>query len=149
MYQQYVFSKQTLLELSQKHHCSIKSLQRKFDELPDVSPPDLLFSEPINLIVDATFFSRSDGVLVFRAERKNVHWQFIQSETLHEINQGLDELDRKGYCFQSIVLDGRRGVIKLFEQRYPGYLFSFANFIKRKLFDVTQRTIQKLTVGKH
>jgi len=103
-------------------------LRRKFDELVDTALPSLLCSKPINLILDATFFSRSDGVLVFRSNQKNLHWQFIESETLLEINQGLDELERKGYQFQSVVLDGRRGVIKLFEQRYPNLPIQLCQF---------------------
>jgi len=76
--------------------------------------------EPLNLVADATFFSRSDGALVFRAQQKNLLWRFIASENLAEFSVGLDELDSKGYQRKSITLDGRRGVIQLFEARYPG-----------------------------
>ncbi len=84
--------------------------------------------KPVNLIVDATFFSRSDGVLVFRAQQKNVYWRFITSETLAEVVAGLDRLDQHGYQFQSITLDGRKGVIQLFETRYPGIPVQLCQF---------------------
>ncbi len=85
-------------------------------------------STPINLIVDATFFSRSDGVLVFRANGKNLYWQFIESESIKEMTQGLDVLDAMGYQFKSVTIDGRRGMIKLFEARYPSLPIQLCQF---------------------
>jgi len=82
--------------LSSRYKKSVRTLQRYFDALdlkadqtqtPDVS---------LNLIFDATFFSRSDGILVFRANQSNLHWQFISSETLAEIEEGLLALKKKG-----------------------------------------------------
>lgn len=106
-------------EISLKYKRSIRTIQRYFDKLehPAINieaPPD-----SVNLVVDATFFSRSDGVLVFRANARNLYWRYIQSETLVEIARGLDVLDEQGFEFKSVTLDGRRGVIKLFEARYP------------------------------
>lgn len=94
-------------------------MQRYFDSLtvePDIPPPPIT---PVNLLLDATFFSRSDGVLVFRAQKRNLHWRFIASENLAEITAGLESLEEKGYRFQSTVIDGRKGVIQLLEARYP------------------------------
>jgi len=84
--------------------------------------------EGINLIFDATFFSRSDGVLVYRANRTNLYWRFIQSETLKEIGLGLDQLDERGFKYKSVTIDGRRGVIKLLEARYPGLPIQLCQF---------------------
>lgn len=58
-------------------------------------------------------------MLVFRANQKNLHWRFIESESLAEVAVGLDHLDQLGYRFQSVILDGRKGMIQLFERRYP------------------------------
>jgi hypothetical protein len=89
-----------------------------FDKLLIEPEFPLVPNEPVNLVVDATFFSRSDGVLVFRANGKNIYWCFIPSETIKAIAAGLDVLDKMGYCFSSVTLDGRKGVIRLFEARY-------------------------------
>jgi len=113
-----VLGKQTLKELSQRYSYSLRTLQRKFDQLPEMTQPNLLFREPINLLVDGTFFSRSDGVLVFRANQRNLHWRFITSETLAEMSAGLDRLEELGYRLQSVTLDGRKGMIQLFQARY-------------------------------
>ena len=80
------------------------------------------------MLLDATFFSRSDGLLVFRAQQQNLLWHFIQSETIAEIANGLDILEKRDYHFQSVTLDGRRGVIQLFEARYPGLPIQLCQF---------------------
>jgi hypothetical protein len=127
-YQTYAIGKQTLKELSQQTGKSIRTLQRQFDQLPLEIVKTISPIKSINLIADATFFSRSDGVLVFRANQVNLHWRFITSETLAEISAGLNELDQQGYHFKSVTLDGRRGVIKLFEQRYPALPIQLCQF---------------------
>ena len=97
----------------------MRTVQRYFDELDHAAVDIEAPTATVNLVVDATFFSRSDGVLVFRANQRNLHWRFIQSESHGEIARGLDMLDEQGFEFKSVTLDGRRGVIKLFEARYP------------------------------
>ena len=79
-------------------------------------------------MLDATFFSRSDGVLVFRAQQRNLHWRFITSENLAEVAAGLEALEQKGYRFHSVVIDGRKGVTQLLEARYPGIPVQLCHF---------------------
>ena len=79
-------------------------------------------------LADATFFSRSDGVLIFRANAQNIYWHFIQSETLKEMALGLDAVDKMGWRFKSVTIDGRKGVIKLFAARYPGIPIQLCQF---------------------
>lgn len=52
-------------------------------------------AEPINWILDATFFSRTDGLLVFRSNKTNLFWYNITSETIAVIDAGLDVLDKE------------------------------------------------------
>lgn len=94
-------------------------MQRHFDKSPLLEKTTKPTDKAINLIFDATFFSRSDGVLVFRANKINLHWRFIETETLAEITQGLKFLDTQGFKYASMTIDGRRGVIKLLEAGYP------------------------------
>lgn len=128
LYHRYCHGKQTLGELSNQSGKSIRTLQRYFDALvvEAIIPP--ASSQPVNLIVDATFFSRSDGVFVFRAHQLNLHWRFIKSETVAEVTAGLIELEQQGYRFQSVTLDGRRGIIQLFSSRYPGIPIQLCQF---------------------
>ena len=128
VYHRYAHGKQTLEELSHQTGKSKRTLQRYFDKLPIKAIIPTAPSEPVNLIVDATYFSRSDGLLVFRANGKNLHWRYIESETIAEIEAGLIELEQSGYRFQSVSLDGRRGVIQLFSRRYPGLPIQMCQF---------------------
>jgi len=84
--------------------------------------------QAINLVLDATFFGRTDGVLVFRAKQQNLYWQFINTENVYEISKGLIFLDRKGHRFASITIDGKKGVRQLLEQRYPNVPVQFCQF---------------------
>lgn len=106
----------------------MRTLQRHLDGLEIKAVIPAAPSEPVNLILDATFFSRSDGVLVFRAAGRNLHWRFIESETIAELAAGLTELEQHGYRLQSVTIDGRRGVIQLFSQRYPGLPIQLCQF---------------------
>ena len=115
----YCQGKQTIVEISQAFNKSISTVQRHFDQVIVEPIIPVVPIHPINLLVDATFFSRSDGVLIFRANKKNVYWRFVSSESIAEIKTGLMVLEQHGYQFSSVTLDGRRGVIQLFLQRYP------------------------------
>ncbi len=114
-----MFGKQTLHQLSCQQHKSIRTLQREFDKLTIDCSFLAPSNKPVNLIVDATFFSRAEGVLVFRANGKNIFWRFIQTESKQEMALCLDALDEMGYQFKSITLDGKKGLIFLFKARYP------------------------------
>lgn len=123
-----MLGKQTLEQLSGQTGKSKRTLQRYFDGLDSEVMIMKAPAQPINLIVDATFFSRSDGVLIFRANGKNIYWQFIKSETLKEMTSALNQLDQAGYQFNSVTIDGRKGIIKLFEARYPGLPIQMCQF---------------------
>ncbi len=103
-------------------------MRRAFDKLARPEAKTVLPKNEINLIFDATFFTRTDGVLVFRAEQKNLHWQFIESETLREIEAGLKTLEAKGYQFKSFTIDGRKGVILLLKALYPNVPVQLCHF---------------------
>lgn len=114
--------------MQKKYRKSLPTLRKYFDEaeltIEDLQAPD----EPINLILDATFFSRSDGVLVFRANKKNIFWCPITSETLKIIASCLSKLDRSGYRFKGFVIDGRKGVIQLLQALYPSVPIQLCHF---------------------
>lgn len=133
LYTQYCLGKQTLSELSQQTGKCTRTLQRQFDALVIERVNKAVPDEPLNLVIDATFFSRSDGVFVFRARKENLYWRFISSETLAELSAGLDVLDQRGYRWKSITVDGRRGTIKLCEARYPGIPIQLCQFHQKQI----------------
>jgi len=80
------------------------------------------------LVFDATFFTRADGLLVFRANSKNIHWKEINGEKLEYLNQCLDDLIFLGYQFNSFTIDGRRGVINLLKSKFPNIPIQLCQF---------------------
>ena len=124
----YAQGKQTLQEVASVYQKSIPTLRKYFDLLELSGEIKFTAEKYINLLFDATFFGRSEGVLIFRANKKNLHWRFIENENLKEVGLGLDELDKQGYCYSSFTIDGRRGVIQLLEARYPGIPVQLCQF---------------------
>jgi hypothetical protein len=103
-------------------------LRKYFDRHITITAPINTECRPINLIFDGTFFSRSDGVLVFRANGKNIYWRFIKSETLIDIELSIAHLIGQNYHFKSFTIDGRKGVIQLLERLFPGTPIQLCQF---------------------
>jgi hypothetical protein len=74
----------------------------------------------VPLTFDATFFGRDYGLLIYRALKRNIHWQEVDHEKIDYIAHGLRFLHAEGWRFSSFTIDGRRGVIQLLEQLFPG-----------------------------
>jgi len=55
--------------------------------------------------------------VVFRAEKKNIYWEYCETEKLIEYQKGLDFVDQK-YKVLSVTIDGRKGLKELIEKRY-------------------------------
>lgn len=73
----------------------------------------------MNIVFDATFFGRNYGILLFRANGKNIYWTEITSESIEAISKALDALDSLCLAgYKSFTIDGRRGVLQLLEERY-------------------------------
>lgn len=85
---------------------------------------------------------------MFRANGKNIYWRFIHSETIKEIATGLDVLDNMGYRFSSVTVDGRKGIIKLFEARYPGLPIQFCQFHQAQIIRRYTTNNPKMECGK-
>ncbi len=72
------------------------------------------------LVCDATFYGkRKDklGTLVFKdiIETEVLIWKHIENETVADYKQLLQTLLDLGYTIQAIIIDGRRGLYKAFE----------------------------------
>lgn len=70
----------------------------------------------IVVVADATFFSRSEGLLIFREPnlKQNLIWKEIHSETAGQYHQLKLELESKGFAIKAAILDGRPGVRDVF-----------------------------------
>ncbi len=65
----------------------------------------------INLQIDATFFGREYGFLVFHDGKKVIYFKEIKSESVKHFRQGIIALKASNYCILSVTIDGRRGYI--------------------------------------
>jgi hypothetical protein len=68
-------------------------------------------AKPINLQIDATFFGREYGFLVFHDCKKVVYFKEIKTESVKDFREGIIALKSANYCIHSITIDGRRGYI--------------------------------------
>lgn len=76
-----------------------------------------LTPQPTVFIADTTFFGRTWGVCVFRAPqlKRNPWWTDVTKELMTHYHYGRKILEERGWVFQAVVIDGRRGMIKVFE----------------------------------
>lgn len=68
--------------------------------------------------MDTTYFRRDFGVMVFRDayQRRNLHWTFVNYETVKLYGEGVRYLQSKGWDIKALVCDGRRGLFKAFSR---------------------------------
>lgn len=112
-YRDYSVGRQILSDLALKYAVSTRTLRRAFDKHTPVAPDLAVPPEAVALTFDATFFGRGYGLMIWRAGRRNIHWQEIERETLAVVEAGLRHLIAQGWRFSSITIDGRKGVIQL------------------------------------
>lgn len=111
----YIEGKQTYKQLSIKYNCSIKTIQRKIDSY--VPPTNSVFVSVANILMDTTYFGRKLGVMVFKdsLSKKILYKRYVKYETNQQYHEGIIEISRRGILVQSIVCDGRKGLLQLFE----------------------------------
>lgn len=131
-----------------KHKKSRNTLRKYFDPHSPVTGELIPCNRPINLVMDATFFSRSDGVLVCRANQKNVYWKEIDGEKIRYYREMLHDLMAVGFQFSSFVIDGRRGVKELLLQMFPTTPLQLCQFHQIKVVIRYLSQKPKLEAGK-
>ncbi|PIR56981.1 MAG: hypothetical protein COU72_03345 [Parcubacteria group bacterium CG10_big_fil_rev_8_21_14_0_10_41_35] len=127
-YKDYTIHKQTYAELSEKYGKSAKTLRKYFDKFAGATGEVSECTEPCVLIMDATFFGRSYGILIARNLKKVLYWQEIASESIREYELCLNQLEAMGYYFNAFVVDGRTGVRQMLMRRYPGIPIQLCQF---------------------
>ena len=155
-YKDYTVHKQTYQELSDKYGRSHKTLRKYFDAHSAVTGELKPISKPVVLILDATFFGRGYGILLARTPKKVLLWEEIISETVRVYSNFLDDLEATGYSFSGFVIDGRRGVRKLLERRFPQTPIQFCQFhqiqivkryIPRRAQTEAARSLRRIALG--
>lgn len=134
LFKNYLFNKQTKLQLQEKTGKSINTITRILDSYK--TKEKIHNPREIVAVIDATYFGRQSGVLVVRDPNKkeNLHCHEITSETKEEYKKARDALGRLGYILKAVVLDGKRGIPSVFKD-IPVQICQFHQWqiVRRKL----------------
>jgi hypothetical protein len=114
-YYHWLWGRRTILEICADINVSHPKLIKEFDKI-DISEGlqgNLLddFVKPINLQIDATFFSREYGFLVFHDCREVIYFKEIKTESVKHFREGIIAIKAANYRILSVTIDGRRGYI--------------------------------------
>lgn len=106
--------KQTYSQLALKYGCSIRTIQRRIDKHELTVPVQL--PRTVIILMDTTYWGRNFGVMLFKDAigGQNLLKKYVKHETNTLYQQGIIELERKGFQIQAIVCDGRKGLIQSF-----------------------------------
>ncbi len=127
-YSEYSSGKQTLQELSKVYGRNRKTIQKYFDLHFPCTGEVTVHPHPVCVVLDATFFGRRYGILVARSGGRNLLWKEIHGEKIRYYEGLLDDLVFAGFSFSAFVIDGRRGVRNLLEQKFPSVPIQLCQF---------------------
>ncbi|MBL6664447.1 MAG: hypothetical protein ISQ34_01230 [Rickettsiales bacterium] len=97
-------------EISKILGISIPKLTKEFDQIDVAEGLQYEFDgNPINLLIDATFFGRDYGYLCFHDCSRIIYFKEIKTESVRNLREGLNVLKEAKYIIRSITIDGRRG----------------------------------------
>lgn len=115
LWNEYVWHRQTLTQLAEKRHRSVRWVQQQLDAAPITTVPPS--PQKVIAVADTTFFGRGYGILVVRCPRlkKNIHCHAVPSETPAEYALARNELEKRGFILEAAVIDGKRGVLAVFQ----------------------------------
>lgn len=118
MLNHYIWQRQTYTDLANKYRKSEKWVQRKLDEVETKSTVKIN-ERNIIIVADVTFFSKQNGLCVFREPnlKKNIWWKFVDYERIRVYETGRRHLEKNGFNIRAVVLDGRRGVRRVFSDK--------------------------------
>lgn len=114
-YNQWLLGRRTLSEICNNLDISYPKLILEFDkfDIPEGLQSNALgdITKSINLQVDATFFGREYGFLVFHDCKQVIYFKEIKTESVKDFRMGIKALQSANYRILSITIDGRRGYI--------------------------------------
>lgn len=130
LYERYTWGKQSLAELSYDEERSVPWVRKNLDAATPTHasvPP-----QSTVILADTTFWGRSYGVCVFRSAslKRNLCWTEVESETAAIYVQSFNGLLERGWVVTAAVIDGRRGVARVFERH--GIPVQFCQFHQMK-----------------
>jgi hypothetical protein len=115
LFHEYTWGKKKLAELARDRHRSVGWVRTHL-EYATVTPR-VVTPQPTIFIADTTFFGSAWGVCVFRAPhlKTNVWWTDVEKEVMATYHYGRKILEDRGWVFEAVVVDGRRGMLTVFQ----------------------------------
>ncbi len=115
LWKEYSKGKQTYQQLASKYGCSKRTIQRKIDSYTIKKTEKT--SREVIVLMDTTYWGRSFGVMLFKdaITKENLLKYFVKTETNKQYQEGIKELQARGYTILAIVCDGRRGLLNSFK----------------------------------
>ena len=126
LWQLYSDGKQTAAQ----YGCSLKTIRRHLakavTKAPGVTP-----QAAVNLIVDTTYFGRKWGVMALydAISKRALSVLEVKNETIEHYRQEVAALQERGVVIQSIICDGRSGLL----QAFPGIPVQMCQFHQIKI----------------
>jgi hypothetical protein len=110
----YTQGKQTYAQIAAQYGCSARTVQRHIDKAPTLKSSE--FPSVVNVLMDTTYFGRKFGVMVFMDSFSGqvLYKEYVKNETNALYLRGISEIVRRGISVQSIICDGRKGIIEMF-----------------------------------
>lgn len=110
----YVWKRQTLTQLGAQADKSARWVRQQIDRTKE--PERILAPKKTVLAGDTTFWGRQYGVMVLRSPtlKKNLWWTETTHETPDVYAKGYTALRDAGWEITAVVLDGKRGIPKVF-----------------------------------
>ena len=142
---QYVWQRQTYLDLANKYGHSEKWVQRKIDQKEIKSMVKLNPKTELILVADTTFFSRSEGLTVFREPnlKKIIWWRQTIGEKAEVYRLGKKHLEKNGFTIKAVVLDGSVDIREVFS----GIPVQMCHFHQKRILNKYLTTRPKLPAG--
>ena len=114
LWAEYSIEKHTYKQLAKRHDCSIKTIQRYLDKV--VIKRNDTFHSVANVLMDTTYFGRGFGVMVFKDSLSGdiLYKSYVKHETNALYIKGLETIGSRGITIQSIICDGRKGLLTLY-----------------------------------
>lgn len=114
LWNEYVWGKQTLVQLSKQRKKSIPWIRKELTEAPLI--PSTITPRPTVVVCDTTFWGRHYGVTLLRSQefKANLWWDEVESERQATYHYGRKILESQGWTFKAAVVDGRRGLATVF-----------------------------------
>jgi hypothetical protein len=111
----YIWKRQNLEQLADKENKSVRWVRQQLDAATPTHAP--LVPQATVILADVTFWGRSYGVCVFRSPslKRNLCWTEVEQETGSVYAQSFKGLRERGWTVTAAVIDGRRGVARVFE----------------------------------